>query len=56
MNFALLDWEDPQKEGMAIRSIFLPGESLWIAETDRLLSMEGKELNITELTKHSNST
>ena len=34
-----LGWEDPLGEGMAIHSIFLPGESPWTEEPGGLQSM-----------------
>ena len=33
-----LGWEDPLEEGMAIHSVFLPGESPWTEEPDGLQS------------------
>ena len=34
-----LGWEDPLEEGMAPTPVFLPGESPWTEEPDRLKCM-----------------
>ena len=34
-----LGWEDPLEEGMATHPVFLPGESPWTEEPDRLQSI-----------------
>ena len=34
-----LGWEDPLEEGVATHPVFLPGESPWTEEPDRLQSI-----------------
>jgi len=34
-----LDWENTLEKDMATTPVFLPGESLWTEETDRLQTM-----------------
>ena len=47
-----LGWEDPLEEGMAIHSIFLPGESPWAEEPGGLQSMELQRAGHDWATKH----
>ena len=37
-------WKDPLEEGMATHSVFLPGESPWTEEPDRLQSMGSQKV------------
>ena len=41
------------EEGMAVHSVFLPGESPWTEELDGLQSMEAQRVGHNLATKHS---
>ena len=48
-----LGWEDPLEEGMATHSNILAWRIPWTEEPGGLQSMQYKELDTTEMTKHN---